>query len=143
VWTHLVIYRERPEIGAVIFAQPPHATGFTVAGEGLEDRVLPELVVRLGGVPLIRRESPTGKTASEFNSIVKQLDRAKAFLIAGRGVLTIGADVWEAVSGQELVEHHARVLLTARLLGKVETLPEAEVARLVETHFEQEGGRNL
>lgn len=143
LWTHLLIYRERSDVGAVISAQPPRATGFAVAGEGLEERILPELVLKLGAVPFIRRESPVGQSASAATSVVKLLDRACAFLIANHGVLTHGVDVWEAASRQELVEHYAQVLWAARLLGKVETLPEATVARLVEVHFERRGGRNL
>ncbi len=143
MWTHLLIYREREDIGAVILAQPPRATGFAVAGEALEERILPELVVRLGGVPLIRRESPVGQKSSEATSVVGSLHRSRAFLIANQGVITVGADIWEAVAHQELVEHFAQVLLTARLLGKVESLPDNQVARLVETHFKEEGGCNL
>lgn len=143
MWTHLVIYREREDIGAVVFAQPPRATGFAVAGMGLEERILPELVLRLGGVPLVRRQNPVGQASVEATSVIKNLERSRAFLIANRGVLTVGNDVWEAVTRQELVEHYARVLLTARLLGKVESLPDEQVARLVEVHFQEEGGRNL
>jgi L-fuculose-phosphate aldolase len=143
MWTQLLIYRERSDVGAVIFAQPPRATGFAVAGEGLEQRILPELVLRLGAVPLIRHQSPIEQTSTEATSVLEHLDRSQAFLIANRGVITVGRDVWEAVARQELVEHYARVLFTARTLGKVETIPDAQVARLIEVHFEREGGRNL
>jgi len=100
-------------------------------------------VVRLGGVPLIRHESVVGQNSTEGTSVVKSLHRSRAFLIANQGVVTVGADIWEAVSHQELVEHYAQVLLTARLLGKVESLPDSQVKRLVEVHFKEEGGRNL
>jgi len=140
-WTHLMIYRDREDIAAVIHAQPPTATGFSVSGETIDPRILPELLVRLGGVPFIRRD-PTRLGASDSSSVLEHLAESRAFLIGNRGVLTVGNSVWDAVARQELVEHAARVLITARILGKVETLSDAQVARLVEVHFEAGGGRN-
>ena len=41
---HLVVYRERPDINAVVHAHPPIATGFAVAGIALDRAVLAEVV---------------------------------------------------------------------------------------------------
>jgi hypothetical protein len=41
-----------------------------------------------------------------------------------------------------MVEHFARVLFLARQLGQVKELSEAQVARLVEARFTEDGGRN-
>jgi L-fuculose-phosphate aldolase len=139
LWTHLIVYREREEAGCVIFAQPPHATGFAVVGEGLDAKVLPELVLRLGQVPLIDHEG----MARIGDSIKPHLGHSQAFILANRGVLVVGSDPWDAASRLELVEHYARVLLMGRLLGRVKELPEAQVARLVEARFAEEGGHNL
>lgn len=139
LWTHLVIYRERPDAGAVLFAQPPHATSFAVAGEALDEQILPEMVLRLGHVPIIRQEGAVG--AGE--SIKAHLGESQAFILMNRGVITVGTHPWEAAARLELVEHYARVLLLARILGRVRALPEAQVARLVEARFAVDGGRNL
>jgi L-fuculose-phosphate aldolase len=138
LWTHLVIYREREDTGAILFAQPPHATGFAVAGEGLEEQILPEVILRLGPVPIIRHEG----TGGIGESIRPHLGESQAFILANRGVVVIGSDPWEAASRLELVEHYARALLLGRLVGRVKALPEAQVARLVEERFADEGGRN-
>ena len=39
---HLRIYRLRPDVGAVVHAHPPTATGFAIAGRALDDCVVPE-----------------------------------------------------------------------------------------------------
>lgn len=139
LWTHLVIYREREDVGAILFAQPPYATGFAIVGEALEEPVLPELVLRLGQVPIIRHEG----TAGVGESIKPHLSHSQAFILANRGVVVIGNDVWDAASRLELVEHYARALFMARLLGRVQGLSDSQVARLVEKRFTEEGGRNL
>ena len=38
---HLRILRARPDVGAVVHAHPPTATGFAVAGQGFDAFVLP------------------------------------------------------------------------------------------------------
>ena len=139
LWTHLVIYRERQDAGAVLFAQPPFATAFAAAGVPLDTHILPEVVLRLGLVPLIQQEGPEGPV----DSIRPHLGEAVAFLIANRGVLTIGEDPWQAASRLEVVEHFARVMHLARQLGPVRPLADAQVARLVEARFTEGGGRNL
>ena len=39
---HLTIYRERPDVNAVVHAHPPASTGFAVAGRALNLGVLPD-----------------------------------------------------------------------------------------------------
>jgi ribulose-5-phosphate 4-epimerase/fuculose-1-phosphate aldolase len=65
------------------------------------------------------------------------------FILMNRGVITVGTHPWEAAARLELVEHYARVLLLARILGRVRALPGGQVARLVEARFAVDGGRNL
>ena len=55
---HLMLYRERPDILAVVHAHPPTATGFSVAGIPLTPFVLPEVVITLGEIPLAPYGTP-------------------------------------------------------------------------------------
>src|SRR5678816_4175089 len=48
---HLEIYRNRPDINAVVHAHPPLATGFAVAGIPLTRAVLAEVITTLGSIP--------------------------------------------------------------------------------------------
>ena len=51
-------------------------------------------------------------------------------LLANHGVLTWGGDLWEAFDRLETVEHTAKIVLNARLLGDPVALTEAETAEL-------------
>src|SRR5512140_1763 len=53
VGMHLRIYRERPDVRAVVHAHPPIATAFGVAGRDFMDPILPEVIFHLGSVPLV------------------------------------------------------------------------------------------
>lgn len=128
VHTHLAIYRRRPDVRAVVHAHPPTATGFAVAGLSLDVSVLPEAVVGLGGVPLCPYALPGSPEVPE--ALKQHLGQYDAFLLANHGAITIGPDLWTAYHRMEVLEHSARVLLTAKLLGSARGLPEHRVQEL-------------
>lgn len=126
---HLRIYRRRPDVGAVVHAHPPTATGFAVAGEAFMACILPEVIFQVGWVPLVPYATPgTEELADAFEPFLSGHD---AFLMANHGATTIGPSLHVAHQRMESLEHAARIVLTARLLGRVNTLTADEVARLV------------
>lgn len=127
---HLRLYRRRPDVVAVVHAHPPTATAFAVAGESLDAPVLPELVWQVGWVPLVPYAMPgTEALADRFEPFV---DRHDAFLMANHGALTAGRSLTVAHQRMESLEHAARILFTARLLGRVTTLTPGDAQALVE-----------
>lgn len=126
---HLRIYERRPDVTAVVHAHPPTATGFAVAGEGLVACVLPEVIFQVGQVPLLPYATPgTDALADSFEPYVRTHD---AFLLANHGATTVGPSLLLAHQRMESLEHAARILFTARQLGRVNELSAAEVASLV------------
>src|SRR5437764_973534 len=56
---HLTVYQNRRDVGAVMHAHPPTATGFAVAGVPLDEAFMAEAVVSLGpGVPTVPVAAP-------------------------------------------------------------------------------------
>jgi hypothetical protein len=53
VLLHLVVYKHRPDVNAVVHCHPPHATAFAVAHEPIPKCTMPEFEVFLGEVPVI------------------------------------------------------------------------------------------
>ena len=130
VQMHLRIYQRRSDVQAVVHAHPPTATGFSVAGESFADCVLPEVVFQVGWVPLVPYATPgTAALADAFEPFLSQHD---AFLMANHGATTIGPSLSVAHQRMESLEHSAKILLTARLLGRVNLLTPTQVQALVE-----------
>jgi len=127
---HLLIYRERPDVKAVVHAHPPVSTGFAVAGIPLAQCILPEVVVSLGSVPIAAYGTPS--TDEVCDAILPIVGRANAFLLANHGVVTLGEDVFQAYYRMETVEHFAKILLTARMLGNVNVLTRDQVEKLID-----------
>jgi len=127
---HLRIYQRRPDAMAVVHAHPPVATAFEVAGENLMAPVLPEVILQTGGVPLVPYATPG--TAALADSLEPFLDGHVAFLLANHGATTFGPTLDIAHQRMESLEHAARILHSARMLGKVNELSasDAEALRL-------------
>ncbi len=127
---HLRIYQRRPDVMAVVHAHPPTATGFAVAGESFMACVLPEVIFTVGAIPLVPYATPgTTGLADSFEPFLPAYD---AFLMANHGATTVGSTLTIAHQRMESVEQSARILLTARLLGRVNALSADEVRALTE-----------
>ena len=131
---HLRIYERRRDVHAVVHAHPPLATAFAVAGEDLMEPVLPELLVQTRGVPLVPYAAPgSGALADAFEPFLPLHD---AFLMANHGATTLGATLSVAYQRMETLEHVARILLAARLLGRVTPLTEEQRRELLASSAE-------
>lgn len=126
---HLAVYRHRPDVRAVVHAHPAMAAAFAVCRQGLETPYLSELVAGLGNVPCTPAFAMLS-TDEVPESIVPYLPDHNAVLLANHGVLAWGGDLWEAFDRMETVEHTAKIVWNARLLGNPVALTPEEVARL-------------
>jgi L-fuculose-phosphate aldolase len=127
---HLLIYGKRPDIGAVVHAHPPTATGFAAAGLALDCALCAELIVTLGSVPLASYETPgTPELAEALAPLVADHE---AILMANHGVVTYGVDLLNAYMNMETVEHFAKIALVTHMLGKQQPLSDQHVSKLRE-----------
>ena len=125
---HLEVYRQRPDVRAVVHAHPPTATGFAVAGIPLDRAVLAEVLTTLGSIPLAEYATPS---TSELPEAVRKYIKAHdGMLLANHGALTVGGDLYSAYYKMETVEHFAKISLVARLLGRENLISREEVVRL-------------
>src|SRR5580765_2249313 len=125
---HLEVYRQRPEIRAVVHAHPPIATGFAVAGIPLDRAVLAEVVTTLGSVPIAEYATPSTKELPD--AVRKYVKAHDGMLLANHGALTAGSDLFSAYYKMETIEHFAKISLVARMLGRENLLSREEVTRL-------------
>ena len=125
---HLFIYRQRPDVQAVVHAHPVYATGFATARMGLDACMFPEVIVGLGAVPLAEYATPsTPEIAASLAPFVKTSD---AILLANHGAVAYGAELYEAYFKMEKVEHAAQITFIAHMLGGAKSLSAAEVDKL-------------
>ncbi|MEW5848555.1 MAG: class II aldolase/adducin family protein [Myxococcota bacterium] len=128
---HKAVYTARPDAMAVLHAHPPTATGFAVAGRSLGRPAIAEMVVSIGEeIPLLPFTPPRCDKGDE--TLRKAVEIHDAVVLANHGVITLGDDLEQAFLRMELVEHWARILLTATQLGGAVPLPGDDVKKLLE-----------
>ena len=131
---HLEVYKQRPDVEAVVHGHPPLATAFSVAGVPLAGCIIPEVVLTLGEqIPVAAYGTPsTEELPQSISELVKHHD---AILLDRHGSVTVGKTVWDAYFKLEKLEYAAQVTLTSKqLTGRVRTLDPGELGRLYETH---------
>ena len=140
---HLEVYRQRPDVEAVIHAHPPTSTAFSIAGVSLARCVVPEVIVTLGSIPTAEYATPgTMEVPASIRQAIRDYD---ALILAHHGSLTVGGSLWEAYLRLEKVEHTAQITLAAQQLGRVSSLSPEAVAKLEEKRREwlQRQGRDV
>ena len=125
---HMRIYEKRPDIKAVVHAHPIYATAFAINGMALEDPIMPEAVLFLGGVPLAKYGTPS--TMEIPDAIEEFLPYYDQVLLENHGALAWGADILSAYHKLESVEFYAELLFKSRMLGNPQNLNEEQVEKL-------------
>ena len=125
---HLFIYRQRPDVQAVVHAHPTYATGFATARLALEKPLFPEVIFGLGPIPLAGFATPSTKEVAD--SIAPFVHSSNAILLTNHGVVTYGTSLDDAYFKMEKVEHAAHITFVARMLGGEQALTAEQVNRL-------------
>lgn len=133
---HLLIYRKRPDVGAVCHAHPPYGTAFAVAGFAIDKPILSEVILTLGCVPLASYGTPS---TEELTAAMEPfIDHHNALLMQNHGAVAYGKDLWQAFDRLETLEHTAKISILAKILGGAQDLPKEAIQKLI--HIREQAG---
>lgn len=128
VYSHIYIYRHRPDVGGVVHTHSRYATAFAAVG-----REIPCVLTAMGdefggpipcgGFALIGDEA-IGKV------VVESIGKSPAVLLKNHGVFTIGKDATAAVKAAVMTEDVAATVWLALQLGAPDVIPQADVDKL-------------
>jgi L-fuculose-phosphate aldolase len=127
---HMRVYKERPDVNAVVHAHPLYATGFAIAGIPLTQPIMPEAIIALGCVPIAEYGTPS--TDEIPNAVAKYLQNFDAVLLENHGALTFSDSLVNAYHKMESVEFYARLLYISKQLGGPKELSTDQINRLYE-----------
>ena len=123
---HAAIYRERPDVHAVVHTHQPYASALAFLRKPIP-ALTDEQVRFLGrGVEIIDY-APAGTTFLARNVRKKMASGANAFILASHGIVALGTDPDRAVFNMALLEKVSIAYLLALTTesGKVYTIPDA------------------
>lgn len=126
---HLRCYEVREDVGAVVHAHPPVATGYAVANKALDEYSMIETVIAIGSVPVTPYGTPS--TNEVPDAITPYLPEHDVMLLQNHGALSVGADLITAYYRMESLELFAKISLNAHLLGGAQELSSENIDRLI------------
>lgn len=127
---HLAVYKNRPDVNAVVHCHPPHATAFAVAGVPVPNCVLPEVEVFLGEVPTAVYDTPG--TQRFADTIVPLLKASNTIILANHGTVTFGPDLEKAYWNSEIIDAYCRILILSKQLGNVNYFTQGQTKELLD-----------
>ncbi len=113
---HVAIYRERPDVNAIVHVHSPWATAWGCAG-----RVIPSITVqaieKMGEIPLIPLSENGGpQTASQIGAAMKEPGR-RVCVLANHGTVGVGKTALKALHLCEILEETAKTAAIAEMLS--------------------------
>ena len=119
---HLACYKAFEEVGGVVHCHPPHASMFAVSHQPIESSI-EEVLIYVGGDVPVADYATTGTDALAVE-VVRHLSDRSAVLMANHGLLCVGKSPSDALHTALVVEHTAKIMFGARILGGVKPLPD-------------------
>lgn len=127
---HFEVYKNRPDIGAIIHCHSPKASAFAVADIPLSQPILAENVFHLGEIPVAKYYLPSSVEVAKETA--KYFDSHDVVLMQNHGVVVGAKTIKEAYYKMETVEYTAEVILNAKILGNITELTPDEVQEVLE-----------
>lgn len=127
-YSHLYIYRHRPDVGGVVHTHSRYASAFAAVGKPIPV-VLTAMADEFGGpIPCggfaLIGDDAIGKL------VVESIGSSPAVLLKNHGVFTIGKDALAAVKAAVMTEDVAATVWLAMQIGEPDVIPAEDVAKL-------------
>jgi L-ribulose-5-phosphate 4-epimerase len=136
-YSHLYIYKHRPDVGGVVHTHSRYATAFAAVGKPIPC-VLTAIADEFGG------EIPCGGFALIGDEaigkvVVESIGTSPAVLLKNHGVFAIGKNATAAVKAAVMTEDVAATIWMALQIGTPDEIPENDIARLHERYTSKYG----
>jgi len=131
---HLAIYKNRPDVLAVVHAHPTHASLFTASDKKIKTDILAEARFMLGEPAFAPYALMGTESLAEIIGQTFSDDSVSVVLMENHGVITIGRTLHQAYDRMEVLEAAARMTILGELLGDVKTLSDERRAAIDGMH---------
>jgi len=126
--SHLLIYRERPDVNGVVHTHSPYATAFAAIGKPIPVYLTAQADEFGGPIPCAGFGLIGGEDIGRL--VVDNIGKSMACLLKNHGVFTIGPSGKGAVKAAVMVEDVCRTIWIARQLGQPDEIPADMVEKL-------------
>jgi len=129
VHSHELIYRENPDINAILLAHPPHAMAFGITDYVFDPRTIPESYILLRDI----EKRPFSEIYTDPQGVAESFaPNRPALLFQNDCVIVTGANLLQAFDRMEVLESTAHSILNSRSIGEIVHISPEEVDDLKE-----------
>ncbi len=125
---HLAIYKQRPDVKAIVHAHPPFGSLFSVLEQKINTKLLAEAYTIIG-TPLVASYAAPGSEQLAAN-VAECAQNTNVVLMANHGVLAVGNTLLKAFDRIEVLENAAKMTVLTSLMGDKRELTSAQLAEL-------------
>lgn len=111
---HLRVYKEDPDVTAVVHAHPIVSTAFSILGETIVPDILAEPMFMVGTIHVADFGLPGSYEVPE--SVAKYVFNNNVALLANHGALAWGKDLKEAFFRMDSLEHFMKIYLISKYI---------------------------
>ncbi len=123
---HLVVYRQRADVAAIVHTHAPFVTTLSILRKPLPP-VIDEMMIYFGGRIEVADYAVTGTEAVGEN-VVKALGDRTGVILANHGNVCVGRDLEQALHVAVVMESAARAYVQALSIGEPIALPDDAIA---------------
>ena len=126
---HVEIYKQRPEIKAIIHTHPVNLTSFAACHEPLNLPIMSENILYFEDIPVAPYAMPSSSELVYYTA--EYLKNRDVVLMANHGAISIAENLEKAFLKMETAEYYAKVTLNTKILGNPKLLSEKDVQDLI------------
>ena len=127
-YSHLYIYRHRPDVNGIVHTHSPYATAFAAVGKPIPV-YLTAMADEFGGpIPCAGFALIGGEEIGQ--QVVEHIGDSPAVLLKNHGVFTVGKSARHAVKAAVMAEDVARTVWYALQIGQPDEIAPDDVAKL-------------
>ncbi len=123
---HQSIYRNRPDVKAVLHAHPPALVSFSIVRKIPDTRLIPNVNLVCGAIGMAEYGLPGSEDLGAKISAVLQRG-INTVLLENHGVVVVGEDLFRAFMAFETLDFCARLEIEANRIGKPVSLTQKDI----------------
>ena len=125
---HLLVYRTRPDVKAIVHAHPVMATSFAAMGADINTKLTAEAYAVLG-IPAKADYALMG-THGLAERVARAIEGSNVVVMENHGILAVGSTLLAAFDRLEVLEAAAKMTIITTLMRSVSPLSGEKIAEL-------------
>lgn len=131
-WLHQEIYKQNPKINSIILTQTPYLMAFSITGEKVDVRTIPESWIFLQDISNV----PYGSHFEGEKLLLNTLSESTPLVIINNdSVLVTGDKLLDTFDRLEVAEFSAKSLVMGKTLGNFKPMTDIEIEKLRKAYF--------